>query len=147
MAEYVMGRDDDQAEVSRSLLEHAGPERAAQIEWRPRPNVPGGGVFVMPDDLADGYTSDRLSRLDDNERGDRIEEATDGRTAEMTDPTEHNDAIARGEAVAQASPATGPNPLVQTSTEGDVTAENQTTTRRPSRAEARRAAKADSNKE
>lgn len=64
MAEYVLNDNDTQEEIARMLLEHAGEERAGEIEWRPRPDRPQGGVFYVPDDLADGLTSDRLSRLD-----------------------------------------------------------------------------------
>lgn len=63
MAEYVLNENDTQEEVAQMLLEHAG-DRAGEIEWRPRPDRPQGGVFYVPDDLADGLTSDRLSRLD-----------------------------------------------------------------------------------
>jgi hypothetical protein len=70
MAEYVMGPDENQEEVSRALLEHAGPDRASEVAWYPRPGVPGGGVFSMPDDLAEGFTSSHVSRLDDGSTGD-----------------------------------------------------------------------------
>lgn len=64
MAEYVLKDDDNQQEIARMLLEHAG-DRAGEIEWRPRPDRGAhGGVFYVPDDLADGLTSERLSRLD-----------------------------------------------------------------------------------
>ena len=64
MAEYVLNDTDTQEEIAKMLLEHAGEDRAREIEWRPRPDRPQGGVFYVPDDLADGLTSDRLSRLD-----------------------------------------------------------------------------------
>jgi hypothetical protein len=64
MAEYVLSKDDSQEEIAQMLIEHAGEERAGEIEWRPRPDRPQGGVFYVPDDLADGLTSDRLSRVD-----------------------------------------------------------------------------------
>ena len=72
MAEYVLSDDDTKEEIAQMLLEHAGEDRAGEIEWRPRPDRPHGGVFYVPDDLADGLTSDRLSRLDatpENARG------------------------------------------------------------------------------
>jgi hypothetical protein len=143
MAEYVLGPGEDQATVSRQLQEHAG-ERANEVQWSPRPNVPGGGVFVMPDDMADGLTSDRVSQLDDNNRGARIEAATDGRTAPQADPTEFNDRIARGEAPTAASPA-GELAPEGSDTEVNEKGESQP---RQSRAAARRAAKAsEGNKE
>lgn len=64
MAEYVLRHDDDQQEISKMLLEHAG-DRAREIEWRPRPDRPHGGVFYVPDDLADGLESDRLNQVDE----------------------------------------------------------------------------------
>lgn len=143
MAEYVMGPDDKQDEVARDLMEHAGPDRAHEIAWNPRPNVPGGGVFVMPDDLAEGYSSDRVSRLDDDVTGARIKAATDGTTAEQTDPTEFNQKLAAGEAAPQASPATGPNPVAHFPEREVETAQEQQPTSRSAR---RQAAKADAAK-
>lgn len=134
MAEYVLGPDDNQQDVARRLMEHAGPERAHEIAWYPRPNVPGGGVFSMPDDLADGVSDGQLSRLDDNARGEQIRLATDGRTAEPGDPTAFNDKLAAGEAPIAASPATGDNPVAHLQpTETD-------TVEAPQSARARRAA-------
>lgn len=69
MAEYVMGPDENQEEVSRSLLDHAGPDRASELAWFPRAGVPGGGVFFVPDDLADGISSSRVFRVDDADAG------------------------------------------------------------------------------
>jgi hypothetical protein len=141
MAEYVMGPDDKQDEVARDLMDHVGPERAHEVVWYPRPGVPGGGVFSMPDDLADGYTSQRVSRLDDDARGEQIRLATDGTTAEPGDPTEFNDALARGEAPVAASPATGPNPVAHLVT-GDSEGVEQPTTSRSRRAQAKAQTKA-----
>lgn len=69
MAEYVLSDDDSKEEIAKMLLEHAG-DRSGEIEWRPRPDRPQGGVFHVPDDLADGLTSDRLSRLDSTPAND-----------------------------------------------------------------------------
>lgn len=134
MAEYVMGPDDNQQEVAQRLMEHAGPERAHEIAWYPRPNVPGGGVFSMPDDLASGFTSGRLSKLDDDAQGDQINLATDGTTAEQRDPTQFNDALAAGRAPIAASPATGPNPVAHFPEREVETAQDQ----KPTSARARR---------
>lgn len=79
MAEYVLSKDDSQEEIAQMLLEHAGEERAGEIEWRPRPDRPQGGVFYVPDDLAEGLTSDRLARIDstpDNAPGNVDPEST-----------------------------------------------------------------------
>lgn len=64
MAEYVMRHDDNQEEIIKSLLEHAG-DRAREIEWRPRPDRPHGGVYYVPDDLAEGLETDRLNQVDE----------------------------------------------------------------------------------
>jgi hypothetical protein len=64
MAEYVLRDEDKQEEVAKMLLEHAG-DRKGEIEWRPRPDRNHGGVFYVPDDLADGLESSQLNRLDD----------------------------------------------------------------------------------
>lgn len=64
MAEYVLKQDDDQGEIAQMLLEHAG-DRAREVKWLPRPNRAHGGVFFVPDDLAEGLESDRLNRADD----------------------------------------------------------------------------------
>lgn len=64
MAEYVLKHDDDQGEIAKMLLDHAG-DRAREVKWRPQPNRPHGGVFFVPDDLADGLESDRLNEVDD----------------------------------------------------------------------------------
>jgi hypothetical protein len=148
MAEYVMGPDDNQADVARDLMRHAGDERAHEIQWSPRPNVPGGGVFSMPDDLAEGYSSDRVSRLDDDVTGARIQAATDGATAPQADPTEFNQKIAAGEAAVAASPATGENPVAHLQRdEQDGDTDRSTTSRARRQAAKANAAKADTSKE
>ena len=48
MGEYVMHPDDNPVEVVRSLLDKASDP--SQVMWSPRPDVPGGGVYVVNDD-------------------------------------------------------------------------------------------------
>jgi hypothetical protein len=62
MAEYVMSQGESAEDVAKELMEHAG-DRGSEIQVFPRPNVPGGQVFEIPDDLADGFVSSRLSRI------------------------------------------------------------------------------------
>lgn len=56
MAEIVLGADDNPAEVAQALLELAG-EQPDRVMWAPRPDVPRGGVYVVPDEIADKYSS------------------------------------------------------------------------------------------
>ncbi len=62
MAEYVMGQAEDQGDVARSLLKLAGDD-AGQVIWQPRADVPGGGVFTIPDSIADQVESARTEDL------------------------------------------------------------------------------------
>lgn len=48
MAEYVMHPDDDATEVARQLLARVDDPQA--VMWSHRPDVPGGGVFVVRDE-------------------------------------------------------------------------------------------------
>lgn len=48
MGEYVMHPDDNPVEVVRALLDKASDP--SQVMWSPRPDVPGGGVYVVNDD-------------------------------------------------------------------------------------------------
>jgi len=91
MAEYVMSEGENAEQVARELLEHAG-DRVAEIHVYPRPNVPGGQVFAVPDDLADGFVSSRLSRI-----GDPSTEGTEGATTEEGDSSTRR-TVSRAEA-------------------------------------------------
>lgn len=48
MGEYVMHPGDNPVEVVRALLDKASDP--SQVMWSPRPDVPGGGVYVVNDD-------------------------------------------------------------------------------------------------
>jgi hypothetical protein len=48
MAEYIMAEDETAAEVARALLDQAASPD--DVHWSPRPDVPGGGVFVVRDE-------------------------------------------------------------------------------------------------
>lgn len=129
MAEYVMGQDENRQQVARDLLAHAG-DRAGEIQWVPRPNVEGGGVFQIPDDVADGFGSDRITRFDQNATGAMRAANRPGEEDELAgepaNPTDFNTALLNGEAMAAASPASGPNPLVHgitTNESGQVVAD------------------------
>lgn len=112
MAEYVMGEDENQQDVARELLAKAGP-RAGDVQFTPRANVYGGGVFQMPDDLAEEIGSDRITRVDTDPIGTQRAAnfgEDDSEPGEPVGTTEMNDKLLRGEAPASASPATGDNP-------------------------------------
>lgn len=112
MAEYVMGEDENQQDVARDLLDKAG-DRAGDVQFTPRANVHGGGVFQMPDDLAEQISSDRITRVDTDPIGTQragAAEEDDSEPGEPTGTTDMNTALLRGEAPAAASPATGDNP-------------------------------------
>lgn len=138
MAEYVMGEDENQQDVARRLLDAAG-DRAGDIQFTPRANVHGGGVFQMPDDLADEIGGERITRVDTDPIGTQRAAARGEDVVEGNEnPTEFNDRILAGEAPTAASPATGPNPLmhgVETDehgrvvTEDDGDASDETTTK------------------
>jgi hypothetical protein len=71
MAEYQMAEGDVAADVARDLIAQAGdPDR---VHFYPRPNVPGGGVFEVDDDVAEKVVQQR-AKVRDEER-QRIENA------------------------------------------------------------------------
>lgn len=55
MAEIVIAADDDLPEVAQALLDLAG-DQPDQVMWAPRPDVPHGGVYVVPDELGEKYS-------------------------------------------------------------------------------------------
>lgn len=99
MAEYVMNKDDDQGEVAKALLEHAG-DRQGEVKWLPRPDKPQGGVFFLPDDLAEGFSSPRLGRID--EEGTNTDpETKDGSTVETDDKDDSGQSSRQSRAAAR----------------------------------------------
>ena len=141
MAEYVMGEDENQRDVARALLDKAG-DRAGDIQFLPRANVHGGGVFQMPDDLADDIGGDRITKVDTDPVGtQRAEARGEGAEAADMNTTAHNDRLLAGEASASASPATGDNPLfhgVEVDQDGKAVPDEQRTTNKRRRAAASR---------
>lgn len=121
MAEYVMGEDENQQDVARYLLDQAG-DRAGDIQFLPRANVHGGGVFQMPDDLADSIGGDRITRVDTDPVGTQRAAAAgedESEAGEPTGTTAMNDRLLSGEASASPSPATGDNPTFHGAEVGD----------------------------
>lgn len=51
MAEYVLAEDDNQEEAVKRLLAEADDPNA--VTWSPRPNTPHGGVYIVPDPVAE----------------------------------------------------------------------------------------------
>lgn len=62
MADYVMTEDEDQTAVVQELLANA--EDPDHVQWRPRSGVPHGGVYEVPDDLAEKLLAHRRARAD-----------------------------------------------------------------------------------
>ena len=142
MAEYVMGEDENQQDVARELLEKAG-DRAGDIQFLPRANVNGGGVFQMPDALADDIGSDRITRVDTDpvgaQRTANASNEDESEPGEPTGTTEMNDRLLAGDAPASASPATGDNPTfhgVEVDGDGKAVPEEQRTVTKRRRAAA-----------
>lgn len=53
MAEVVLGAEDSQQDVVRALLDLV--DNPDDVVWHPRPDVPHGGVYAVPDEVADKY--------------------------------------------------------------------------------------------
>jgi hypothetical protein len=142
MAEYVMAEDQNQQEVARELLTKAG-DRAHEIQFNPRANVYGGGVFTMPDDLADEIGGDRITRVDSDPVG--AQRAANTSTEDLNpggaeaDVTALNTKLLAGEAASSASPATGDNPTYhgpEVDEKGQAVPDEQRTTNKRRRAAA-----------
>lgn len=87
MAEYVLAEDDNQEEVVRQLLKEADDPSA--VAWSPRPDVPHGGVYVVPDPVAEKVLAARRAVRDTEAK--RISDAQ--AAAEKRDS---NEAVASG---------------------------------------------------
>jgi hypothetical protein len=62
MAEYVLRDDEVQQDVARQLIDNA--ENPADVVWRPRSGVPHGGVYEVPDELAEKLLEHRKAVAD-----------------------------------------------------------------------------------
>lgn len=87
MADYVMTEDEDQTTVVQELLANA--ESPEHVIWRPRSGVPHGGVYEVPDDLADKLLEHRRARA--QAETDRIEAAQ-----AAADERDSSEAVASG---------------------------------------------------
>lgn len=70
--EYVLAEGDNLQEVARDLLEQAASPD--QVHWSPRPDVYGGGVFVLSDETIAQRTIERR-RARRSEEAAQIEQA------------------------------------------------------------------------
>jgi hypothetical protein len=61
MAEYVLTLDDTPEEVAQQLIAEAGEGREGDVVWTPRANVPHGGVFTAPDEVAEAVLKSRTA--------------------------------------------------------------------------------------
>jgi hypothetical protein len=82
MAEYVLAEDDDQEQVVQGLLKDA--DDPASVSWSPRPNTPHGGVYIVPDALAEKAIKARQDRRDAEAK--RITDAQAAADKRDTDP-------------------------------------------------------------
>jgi hypothetical protein len=87
MAEYVLHEDDDQQEVVRELL--AKTDHPGQVTWSPRPDVPHGGVYVVPEDLATEVLASRKAA-----REAQVQRIADAQAA--ADERDSHEAVAQG---------------------------------------------------
>lgn len=84
MAEYVLAEGDDLEKVVQGLL--ADADDPNDVVWSPRPNTPHGGVYVVPDALAEKAVAARKARET------QAETAEDETSAEEADETAEDEA-------------------------------------------------------
>jgi hypothetical protein len=75
VAEYVMHPEDNPVEVVRALLDRVDDPQA--VMWSPRPDVPGGGVYVVRDE----ETVAEVSRLQQAKRDEQAKAIADAQAA------------------------------------------------------------------
>lgn len=81
--EYPLGPDDTHESLARDLLEQAA--NPDQVHWSPRPDVHGGGVYVLADSgIAERVREVRLARR--AEEADRIAASIAAADARDADP-------------------------------------------------------------
>lgn len=82
MAEYVLQDGDTHLDVARALIAKAG---ADAVDWSPRPDVPGGGVYVVRDEqaLASFVQERQAARQAEAERIATAQKAADERDAKL----------------------------------------------------------------
>lgn len=61
MAEIALTDEDNHQEMAQELLKAAG-DRPEDVVWSPRPDTPRGGVFVVPDELAERFAPEWETR-------------------------------------------------------------------------------------
>lgn len=107
MAEYVLAHGDDPAEVARLLIDNSAD--ADHVHWYPRPDVPGGGVFVVEDESVAANISQEMARRRAEAEAARaaaeVEEPAAGEPADEDEATEDETEEGDGEPVAD-DPAT-----------------------------------------
>lgn len=114
--EYYLQEGDVHADVARDLLEQAAnPE---QVHWSPRPDVPGGGVFVLAEEGIAQRTlaARRAKRLDETARIKAAQAAADERDS---DPAVAEGLATPSEAGFPASGGTDPGAAAVTEEHGD----------------------------
>lgn len=54
-ADIILSRELALEPQIKAILAVAGPEHAQDVHWRPRPDVPHGGVYQAPAHVAEAY--------------------------------------------------------------------------------------------
>lgn len=119
-AEFVLQPDDDPTEVARQLLDRA--EAPEHVHWFPRPDTPGGGVFVVHDErvAAEVVQARQAARA---EQAARIEAAQ--AKAEERDQAADETGLTPGELGFPAAGGTDPGSAAEMQANADATAEVQ----------------------
>lgn len=117
MSEYVLGVDENPEQTVRELLAHA--DDPASVVWSPRPDVPHGGVYVIPDALSEKVLAARQAVRDAQakqiQQGLDFAEQRDSHDAVvqgLATPAEAGFPAAVGNDPGAPGTETGPNPLV-----------------------------------
>lgn len=112
MAEYVMAEGDTAADVARALLDRA--ESPDDVHWSPRPDVPGGGVFVVRDEAVVADVAHELAQA----REERERAADEGEPEPVpAGPTEEG--VDTSAALDVTPPAAGENAAETVESEDD----------------------------
>lgn len=106
--EYPLQEGDDPTELARDLLDQAA--HPDEVRWAPRPDVTGGGVFVLGDEGIAQRTRDaRRARNEEAERATIAETLADDGEGDEDDGEDEPDSPATGDE--PATPAEDGKPL------------------------------------
>lgn len=122
-AEYPLRHGDNPAEVAQMLLDRAdAPEH---IQWAPRPDTPGGGVFVVHDEAVAADVA-RLRQEQRDAEAQRIEAAQTA--ADERDAKADETGLTPAELGYPAAGGTDPGSAAEAQANAEVTADAVTST-------------------